>query len=52
MMMQKKEKKKANYSYGGMAKKKMNMGGPVSTKGTQPQYGKTIKDAMPKSYEC
>lgn len=50
MMMPKQKKKK--YSYGGMAKKKMNMGGPVSTKGTQPQYGKTIKDAMPKSYEC
>ena len=42
--------KKKMYSYGGMLKK--NMGGPVSTKGSQPQYGKTIKDAMPKSYEC
>lgn len=51
-MMKQKKEMKSKYSYGGMTKKKMNMGGPVSTKGSQPQYGKTIKDAMPKSYEC
>ena len=50
--MNKNKMMKSKYACGGMTKKKMNMGGPVSTKGSQPQYGKTIKDAMPKLYEC
>jgi hypothetical protein len=53
-MMKKNKAYKSKYAYGGKAtaKTKMNMGGPVSTKGSQPQYGKTMKDAMPKTYEC
>jgi hypothetical protein len=40
---------KAKYTYGGMAKKKMNMGGYVTEKGsTQPVY----KEAMPKAKGC
>jgi len=51
-MMNKNKMMKSKYSCGGHAKNKMNTGGAVSAKGTQPQYGKTVKDAMPKCKEC
>lgn len=51
-MMNKNKMMKSKYACGGHAKNKMNTGGAVSSKSTQPQYGKTVKDAMPKCKEC